>query len=150
MDKKCNGKPVWSKHCAGVSSGRCYIYEAKYLSITGWSLSPEFCTNAWMTTCQLYGNSAYWKCENHPKNNGGKHNLKNAGWPWEENRWVNNWWSNVKMSCFKRAGKRDEESVDQAGKASEISAKKKSKRGLLKYQLLFLLSNIHLQTYTYK
>ena len=104
MTEECNGKPVWSKQCDGVSSGgkktnTCYIYQAKYGSASGWSLSPGKCDNAWMTTCQMFSNNDNWKCENHPKNQDGMQNFEQAGWPWEEKRWVNNWWNTVEMSC---------------------------------------------------
>ena len=96
MAETCNKMPVWSKPCQGVSSGdiatnTCYIYQNTYDGSSYWSLSPGFCTNSWMATCQA------WKdCESHPKYQGV---AKTVIWPWDEQLWVNSWWETVKMSC---------------------------------------------------
>ena len=110
LEQECNGMPVWSRPCEGVTSGgeitnKCYIFQKSMDMHVAWSLSPGLCTNAWMTSCQLYSHIAKYACENHPKTQLALEQFdKVAGWPWEEKRWVNNWWETVQMSCIPKSG----------------------------------------------
>ena len=107
MSVQCNKMPVWSKSCNGSKSGdvttnMCYIYQKEYGNNRAWSLSPNFCTDDWMTSCQMYSRSEKYNCRSHPKNEQGLMHFEKVGWPWEEKRWKDNqnWWKTVKMTCL--------------------------------------------------
>ena len=106
MDEECDGMPVWSKPCQGVSSGgemtnKCYIFRETINNHAAWNLSPDFCINSWMTTCQHFTHIEKFACKNHPMTQSGMEQFDQvAGWPWEEKRWVNNWWETIEMSCI--------------------------------------------------
>ena len=107
MSVQCNKMPVWSKACNGSKSGdvttnMCYIYQKEYGLNKAWSLSPNFCTDDWMTSCQMYSRNEKYNCRSHPKNELGLMHFEQVGWPWEEKRWKDNynWWKTVKMTCL--------------------------------------------------
>ena len=97
MTSSCNDNPVWKR-----SNEEAYIYQGSWQSSNYWELSPEFCSNSWMTSCQGFDSNPTWNCNDHPLNTEGvtDHTLK---MPWEENFWVNNWWQTVQMSCVEWA-----------------------------------------------
>ena len=97
--------PVWSKSCNGSKSGevttnKCYIYQKVYGDNKAWSLSPNVCSDEWMTSCQMYSQSEKYNCRSHPENQEGLEHFEQAGWPWEEKRWIDDhhWWKTVNMT----------------------------------------------------
>ena len=104
MTKECNGMPVWAKSCNGAKSGRvttnmCYIYQKVYGGNRAWSLSPNFCSDDWMTSCQMYSRDKKFNCRSHPNKTQGLMDFEHVGWPWEEKRWKDSygWWNTAKI-----------------------------------------------------